>query len=87
MKAPPLPGIPNAAMKLIRAERCEKCRFASAIANKVELECRRLPPTVSTMVIGTNRQGGVNLHSVAAWPHMTPNAWCGEFKPFNGDIQ
>jgi hypothetical protein len=86
MKAPPLTGIPKP-MKLIRPERCEKCRFSSAIAQTTDLECRRNPPHTSTFVIGTTRDGRINLQTVGAFPRMVPTAWCGEFKPFNGDIQ
>ena len=69
----PLPVIP--AGKLIREDRCEKCKFSERQSSEREvLECHYNPPTAS--VVPSNKGPQV----LAAFPPVQADQWCGKYK-------
>lgn len=67
-------------MTLLRINSCQRCKFA---ARSPELECRRLPPQVNAVAITVTPPGSsraeVQIQQIAAFPHVQPDSWCGEF--------
>jgi hypothetical protein len=65
---------------LLRLERCEKCKFKSAVPNSPNFECRRHPATVHLIPVSQsgNRMG---FQAMSTWPTVQPDQWCGEWKP------
>lgn len=64
---------------LLRPERCDKCKFKSAIPNSPNFECRRMPATVHLLPVAQtgNRTG---WQAMSTWPTVQPDQWCGEYK-------
>lgn len=56
---------------LVRTERCDTCKWASA-PDPRSLECRRNPPTAH-IVPGPNGQA----QAVSCFPPTQPDHWCG----------
>ena len=76
----PLPGLPHLKAKLIRPDRCEKCKFSATMQGRQELECHEGPPTATTfMVPGRNGQAGYVTHT--GFPIVNGDCWCGRFGP------
>jgi hypothetical protein len=73
----PMP-IPAAAgpSTLIRPNRCEKCKWASAVPQDRNLQCRRYPPQAAHIV---NQRG--MLQVVTYFPIVKPDEGCGEYQP------
>jgi hypothetical protein len=73
----PLPGLgaPPQMKSMLRAESCGKCKWHAAVAGQPHIECRRYPPVPN--VIATNR----GMQTVCNFPILTPEYWCGEWKP------
>lgn len=69
-----------AAHVLIRPERCETCKFAVMLKKGEALECRRMPP-VPTAFMVPGRNGGVEFPMYTAFPRVSGDNWCGEFRP------
>lgn len=61
---------------LVRAEACEKCKFATAIRGvDGVLECRRNPPQ-ATIVPGASGRP----NDLTVFPKVQLSQWCGEFR-------
>lgn len=72
----PLPGLGQglSAKTLLRAERCEKCKWHTAVAGAPHFECRRNPPTAH--LLNTPR----GMQTMCVFPIVMPEHYCGEFK-------
>jgi hypothetical protein len=75
----PAPGPRVAPGILVRGERCEKCKFAQILPQNTNLECCRFPPQQTFILVPS--QQGPRVERLAASPVVTPNQWCGEFRP------
>lgn len=64
----------QAAPQVIRAERCEKCRWLAV--EQGDMFCHRQPPSVQIM---RDQRGAPT--PVSAFPPVGPTQFCGEFKP------
>lgn len=73
-----LPIKPLQPAALIRPERCEKCKWASALRKQENFECRRNPP-VPAHVPRQMRDGSVQFMTYSGYPQVRPDQWCGEF--------
>lgn len=73
----PLPGLGAQPQlrTMVRNECCNKCKWHAALAGQANFECRRFPPTMSFMPTNHGPQ------PISAYPPVTPEHWCGEFKP------
>lgn len=60
-----------------RAARCEVCRFAEPVDNRVlpQVECRRSAPI---MVL---KRSSCASYWAPGWPAVGVQEWCGEFEP------
>lgn len=75
----PLPGLPqHTKPTVIRAERCEKCKFSAPGQSKQHVECRRYPPALAQFPVDV-RTG--QFLERAVWPKVAPTEFCGEWKP------
>jgi hypothetical protein len=74
----PAPGPKAVPGIVIRAERCEKCKWMQPLAQG-EMQCRRFPPTFVAFAMPTPQ--GVKTNMLSNWPPTRPDSWCGEFKP------
>ena len=74
-----LPGLPHMKAKLIRPDRCEKCKFRGDNQGGPEqYECRQGPPTAtSIMVPGRNGQPQFITHTT--FPIVKGDNWCGKW--------
>ena len=79
-----LPGLPGhlpVKGRVIRPERCEKCKFRGDQVQKPnQFECRESPPVPhSFMVPGPNGSSGFITHTT--YPIVQADNWCGKFAP------
>lgn len=65
---------------LIRAERCEKCRYSSALPNETVFECRQQPPSASVHPLQRSATA-IDWQTFSTYPRVKPDQWCGQFKP------
>lgn len=82
-KAPDAPLIEVAAKAtktLIRPDRCEKCKFATARPGEDRFECHRNPPMV-TAFLGPTPSGHPQVLNSTAFPIVQSDQWCAEFVP------
>lgn len=61
------------ARPLIRAESCQRCKWAAAMPAG-GWQCRRYPPTAAVVA---NSRGGFG--TVSDFPPTGADSWCGEF--------
>lgn len=66
-------------LPLIKANTCRLCKFATPV-NPQQLQCRRYPKQVTILPIPTG-PNQARLEPLAAYPLMSPDEDCGEFKP------
>lgn len=64
-----------AAPAVIRAERCETCRFGVAARGQPLLACHRNPPVPFPM---QGPGGAINV--LPLWAPCPPDEWCGEWR-------
>lgn len=70
-----LPGLPVSAVKLIRPNRCENCRWAERQGPTPPIyECHKNPPIAA--IIATNK----GPQTLSAFPLVRPEQWCGAFE-------
>lgn len=70
-----LAGLPQPA-KLIRAHRCETCKYAEREGGvSKNYACHKGPPAVSIL---PSNKGPMPL---TAFPMVQPDQWCGAFEP------
>lgn len=68
-------------MPLIRPNRCEKCKHASALPKQTNFECRRYPPVPAH--VPTQGSGGrVSWMTYSGFPQVKPDGWCGEHEVY-----
>lgn len=67
---------------VIRPDRCEKCKFASASpGNPAVLDCHRMPPTVFAFPVQHPEQPDrVAFQHYTCVPQVHPANHCGEFR-------
>lgn len=75
-----LPGLPTMKARMIRPERCEKCKFKGDQIEPGKFECRESPPVANSFMMqqGPGRSGFI-VHT--AYPIVQVDNWCGKFKP------
>lgn len=69
-------------MTIIRINSCRRCKHGAMVP---ELECRRYPPQISavavTMVPPGHTKPETMIQTIAAFPRVEPDSYCGEFAP------
>ena len=74
-----LPGLPT---RVLRLERCEKCKWRGDPGQPNQYECREGPPTATTHMVfpqGPNRPPQFVTHT--GFPVVNRDGWCGRWKP------
>ena len=85
LKPPMMPGAHLPAMKVIRPQRCETCKWSSpSPEGQGLLDCHFGPPNVNGIFMGMGRDpaDGVTkpqMMAHTAFPKMQPTDWCGQF--------
>lgn len=57
--------------------KCKNCKFFNRRGEV--FECRRFPPQVCTETF-TDRDGNITSNDFQAFPDVSLNDWCGEYK-------
>jgi len=67
-----------------REHRCETCKFAERNAEPndgdSQFECHRMPPRAQALIAATH-SGPRPIGTIATFPPVGPNNWCGEWAP------
>jgi hypothetical protein len=68
-------------LALVGRERCAVCKFYRPHGHTAPVAaCHRLPPQAQLIVAKGADGKHVHVATIADWPPVLPDMWCGEFK-------
>lgn len=77
----PLPGLPHLKARVLRSERCEKCKWRGDEVQKGQFECRESPPTATTIMVPQPGVRGHGFMTHTTFPIIQADSWCGKWAP------
>lgn len=69
------------ATRVIRTERCEKCKWKGDQIQPGKFECRESPPTVTSIPVQQRPGAPPGFMAHTTFPIVQPDYWCGRFRP------